>query len=180
MCVLCRVVLSGNAIVFVLTALVGPGTHGMSCLSAQAVLQRLQGESCVMHAALPEQTMHTGQLQLLYCAGLAVVFLSDLQVLVALHSAASAERLMPDSAQLTPSLSCPAVYRLITAPLVHGGVLHLLFNMLAFVPIASSLERSQGTLHLAALLAVLVLLGNASYVLLASLIQIASTLLSLQ
>ena len=58
--------------------------------------------------------------------------------------------------------------------------MHLLFNMLAFVPIASGLERSQGTLHLAALLAVLILVGNATYVLLASLIQIASTLLSLQ
>ena len=72
------------------------------------------------------------------------------------------------------------MYRLLTAPLVHGGIMHLLFNMLAFVPFASGLERSQGTLHLAALLAVLILLGNASYVLLASLIQIASTLLSLQ
>ena len=57
--------------------------------------------------------------------------------------------------------------------------MHLMFNMLAFVPIASGLERSQGTLHLAALLAALILLGNATYVLLASLIQIASTLLSL-
>ena len=57
--------------------------------------------------------------------------------------------------------------------------MHLVVNMLAFVPIASGLERSQGTLHLAALLAVLILLGNATYVLLASLIQVASTLLSL-
>ena len=65
MCVLRRVVLSGNAIVFVLTSLVGPGTHGMSCLSAQAVLQRLQGESCVKHAAPPEQNMHIGQLHCL-------------------------------------------------------------------------------------------------------------------
>lgn len=111
---LTKVVLTGNVIVFVLTSLVGPGTHGLTCLSAQAVLQRLQ------------------------------------------------------------------VYRLITAPLVHGSIMHLLFNMLALVPIASGLERSQGTLHLAALLAVLILLGNAGYVLLASLVQIASTLLSLQ
>lgn len=81
---------------------------------------------------------------------------------------------------LPVNFSRPAVYRLITAPLVHGSIMHLLFNMLALVPIASGLERSQGTLHLAALLAVLILLGNAGYVLLASLVQIASTLLSLQ
>ena len=64
MCVLCRVVLTGNVTVFVLTSLVGPSTHGVTCLSAQAVLQRLQGEACVMHAAPPDLNMHTGQL---YC-----------------------------------------------------------------------------------------------------------------
>lgn len=91
----------------------------------------------------------------------------------------TASRLTAHSS-LPVNFSCPAVYRLITAPLVHGSIMHLLFNMLALVPIASGLERSQGTLHLAALLAVLILLGNAGYVLLASLVQIASTLLSLQ
>ena len=76
---LCRVTLTGNVIVLVLTSLVGPSAQGLTCLSAQAVLQRLQGEchacctacviacctACVMHAALPEHNMHTGQLHCL-------------------------------------------------------------------------------------------------------------------
>ncbi len=46
----------------------------------------------------------------------------------------------------SPFLSSP-VYRICTAVLVHGGLLHLVFNMLAFVPIASGVERDVGTLQ---------------------------------
>ena len=40
-----------------------------------------------------------------------------------------------------------AVYRLVTAPLVHIGLLHVAFNLLAFVPMGHSIERSLGTLQ---------------------------------
>ncbi|EFJ40799.1 hypothetical protein VOLCADRAFT_99376 [Volvox carteri f. nagariensis] len=40
------------------------------------------------------------------------------------------------------------VYRFFTAVLVHGGLLHVTFNMLAFVPIGASLERAAGTWQL--------------------------------
>ena len=36
------------------------------------------------------------------------------------------------------------VYRILTAPLFHGGIIHLAFNMTATVPMASSLERLLG------------------------------------
>lgn len=39
------------------------------------------------------------------------------------------------------------VYRIFTAPLFHGGIIHLAFNMTAFVPMAISLERLLGTVQ---------------------------------
>jgi rhomboid domain-containing protein 1 len=42
-------------------------------------------------------------------------------------------------------------------------VLHLAFNMLAFVPIASSLERQLGTLQLLHLLLLLIIFGDIVY-----------------
>ncbi|CAG9461937.1 unnamed protein product [Pedinophyceae sp. YPF-701] len=41
------------------------------------------------------------------------------------------------------------IYRVVTSMFVHLGLLHIAFNMLAFVPIGSVLERSLGTLRLA-------------------------------
>lgn len=61
-----------------------------------------------------------------------------------------------------------AVYRLLTSPFVHGGMLHVAFNMLAFVPIGTSLERIQGTLALTHLVSLLIFVGGASYVSLAN------------
>ncbi|XP_068649983.1 rhomboid-like protein 15 [Aristolochia californica] len=48
------------------------------------------------------------------------------------------------------------VYRIYTSVIFHGSLLHVLFNMLAFVPLGSELERIMGSLrllHLTALLA---------------------------
>eukprot|EP00899_Mesostigma_viride_P023572 jgi/Mesvir1/439/Mv11318-RA.2 len=41
------------------------------------------------------------------------------------------------------------VYRVLTSPFFHAGVLHLAFNMLAFVPMSSSLERAAGSVRTA-------------------------------
>jgi len=40
-----------------------------------------------------------------------------------------------------------AVWRVLTAAVFHMGILHLAFNMLAFVPIGQSLERLVGTVQ---------------------------------
>ncbi|CAL5218931.1 g680 [Coccomyxa viridis] len=55
------------------------------------------------------------------------------------------------------------VYRLLTSPFYHVGILHLAFNMLAFLPIGQSLERHMGTLHFTYLMWLLMTLGNAFY-----------------
>lgn len=46
------------------------------------------------------------------------------------------------------------------------GILHVAFNMLAFVPIASSLERTQGSILLAHLLIMLTVVGDVVFVIL--------------
>lgn len=56
------------------------------------------------------------------------------------------------------------VYRVLTSPFIHGGLLHIAFNMLAFVPIGCSLERTLGTLALAHLIGLLILLGAGIYI----------------
>ncbi|GLC33964.1 hypothetical protein PLESTB_000823200 [Pleodorina starrii] len=56
------------------------------------------------------------------------------------------------------------VYRLLSSALIHGGLLHVTFNMLAFVPMATSLERAVGTLQLLYFLLMSCLLGAALYV----------------
>ena len=43
-----------------------------------------------------------------------------------------------------------AVYRFLTATVFHMGLLHLAFNMMAFLPIGGSLERSLGTVQVIA------------------------------
>ena len=69
-----------------------------------------------------------------------------------------------------------AVYRIIASAFVHGGLLHVALNMLAFVPIGTSLERMQGTLALTHLTAVLLLLGGGCYIGLAADAQLKSVL----
>lgn len=61
------------------------------------------------------------------------------------------------------SLSAGCVCRLFTSPFVHVGILHVAFNMLAFVPIASSLERQLGTLQTLHLLLLLIIVGDLFY-----------------
>lgn len=41
--------------------------------------------------------------------------------------------------------------------------MHVAFNMMAFVPIGTSLERMQGTLALAHLIGLLILMGGGAY-----------------
>ena len=41
------------------------------------------------------------------------------------------------------------IWRAVTAPLVHLGLLHIVFNMLAYVPMARSVESSVGTVRFA-------------------------------
>jgi hypothetical protein len=48
---------------------------------------------------------------------------------------------------LTDPHPSAAVWRVLTAAVFHMGVLHLAFNMLAFVPIGQSLERLVGTVQ---------------------------------
>ncbi|KAG2430738.1 hypothetical protein HYH02_013577 [Chlamydomonas schloesseri] len=55
------------------------------------------------------------------------------------------------------------VYRLLTSVLVHGGLLHVTFNMLAFVPMACSLERLVGTVQFAYLLLLFTVLAGSVY-----------------
>ena len=40
-----------------------------------------------------------------------------------------------------------AVWRLLTSAVFHMGILHVAFNMMAFVPIGQSLERLIGTVQ---------------------------------
>ena len=53
--------------------------------------------------------------------------------------------------------------RVLTAPFFHVGMLHLAFNMLAFVPIGQSLERHTGTLHFTYVMLLLMMLGSVFY-----------------
>lgn len=57
-----------------------------------------------------------------------------------------------------------AVYRLLTSAFVHGGLFHVAFNMMAFVPIGTSLERMQGTLALAHVIGLFIFVGGGAYV----------------
>lgn len=49
---------------------------------------------------------------------------------------------------LLGSLPSFAVYRIYTSILFHGSLLHVLFNMMAFVPLGSELERIMGSVRL--------------------------------
>ena len=79
------------------------------------------------------------------------------------HTYSCPATLFPLAAVLS-SYVCSSVYRLLTSPFVHGGLLHIAFNMLAFVPIGCSLERTMGTLALAHLIGLLIFLGAGIYI----------------
>lgn len=57
------------------------------------------------------------------------------------------------------------IWRLVTAPFVHAGLLHVTLNMLTWLSIGSSLERSMGSFLIGWIVMILVLLGNVLYVL---------------
>ena len=59
------------------------------------------------------------------------------------------------------------VYRILTAPLCHGGIIHLAFNMTAFVPMASSLERLLGSVQFLHIVFLFVALSSCFHVALA-------------
>ncbi|EIE25750.1 rhomboid-domain-containing protein, partial [Coccomyxa subellipsoidea C-169] len=56
------------------------------------------------------------------------------------------------------------VFRLFTSAFFHAGLLHIGFNMLAFVPVAMSLERQLGSLQTLHLLLMLILVGDIFYI----------------
>ena len=56
------------------------------------------------------------------------------------------------------------VYRMFTSVFFHGSVLHLAFNMMAFVPMASSLERLLGTVQFTYILVLFTLLASSYHV----------------
>ena len=56
------------------------------------------------------------------------------------------------------------VYRMFTSVFFHGSVLHLAFNMIAFVPMASSLERLLGTVQFTYILVLFTLLASSYHV----------------
>lgn len=57
-----------------------------------------------------------------------------------------------------------AVWRFFTAPFFHVGLLHVAFNMMAFLPAAATLERTLGTIPFVHLMLLLVVFGDAAYV----------------
>ena len=59
------------------------------------------------------------------------------------------------------------VHRILTAPLFHGGIIHLAFNMTAFVPMASSLERLLGSVQFCHIVFLFVALSSCFHVALA-------------
>eukprot|EP00884_Botryococcus_braunii_P019360 jgi/Botrbrau1/6107/Bobra.331_2s0004.2 len=67
-------------------------------------------------------------------------------------------------------LNAPAVaqylqlYRLFTSAVFHVGLLHVAMNMMAFVPIGSSLERHYGTFKFAVIVLLLIVFGDATYI----------------
>lgn len=58
----------------------------------------------------------------------------------------------------------PQIWRLITSAIFHAGLLHLTFNMLAFLPMGITLERAMGSFQLAWLIAVLIFAGDGLYI----------------
>eukprot|EP00898_Chlorokybus_atmophyticus_P001093 jgi/Chlat1/1985/Chrsp158S08703 len=52
------------------------------------------------------------------------------------------------------------VYRSLLSPFFHSGLLHLAFNMLAFVPMGSALERQMGSIGLAHAVGTVATLGS--------------------
>ena len=52
-------------------------------------------------------------------------------------------------------LLCRTVYRIYTSVLFHGSLLHVLFNMMALVPLGSELERIMGSVRLSYLIILL-------------------------
>ena len=49
--------------------------------------------------------------------------------------------------------------------MVHNGILHVVFNMLAFVPTAAALERQLGSIQLLYLLLLFIVVGDSFFLL---------------
>ena len=54
---------------------------------------------------------------------------------------------------------------MLTASIFHAGLLHVVFNMMAFVPIGCSLERLMGSVQFMWLIALVWALGDGAYLL---------------
>lgn len=59
------------------------------------------------------------------------------------------------------------MHRLVLSPFIHAGLLHLAFNMLAFVPDATHIERFKGSVQFGYLLLQLLLCIDALYIVVA-------------
>jgi membrane associated rhomboid family serine protease len=64
----------------------------------------------------------------------------------------------------TTVISHLQLWRLITSATFHAGLLHLAFNMMAFFPMGTSLERSLGSFNLLWLIGILIFLGDGLYI----------------
>ena len=56
------------------------------------------------------------------------------------------------------------IWRLLTSATFHAGLLHLTFNMMAFLPMGNTLEHALGSFQLSWLIALLIFLGDAFYI----------------
>lgn len=66
--------------------------------------------------------------------------------------------------------SC-SVYRIFTSIIFHGSVLHVLFNMMALVPLGSELERIMGTVRLLYMIILLAISNSVLHLLIALLVS---------
>ncbi|KAI8807125.1 hypothetical protein BJ742DRAFT_813521 [Cladochytrium replicatum] len=63
------------------------------------------------------------------------------------------------------------LYRILTSPMLHANFLHLLLNMLAFLPLGVRAEKANGSLKFACILLILVVLSQVTTVLLSYIVD---------
>ncbi|KAK9462777.1 uncharacterized protein V1516DRAFT_671093 [Lipomyces oligophaga] len=81
----------------------------------------------------------------------------------------------PNSLALDPArILTGSIYRLLTYPLVHQGLVHLVFNVFALVPVLSSFEEETGTVGTAGALLLFTLIPAVLYVFSSFLLNAAS------
>ena len=66
---------------------------------------------------------------------------------------------------------CGAVYRVITAPLQHLGLVHFAVNMVSFVPLGTVLEKKIGTFQFCYAMSLFTVLGAIAFILFAFMVR---------